>query len=162
MQKQPDESWRPVVYALRSLTPTEQRYAQIEKEALALTWACERFAEYRLGKSFHLHTDHKPLVPLLSSKSLDTLPARVQRFRMRLMRYQFSISHVPGKDLHIADTLSRAPTSQSTPSDDQFCHHVDNLVHFVTGSLPVTDERLQQISRLQDEDGVCQQLKQYC
>ena len=146
----------------KSLTPTEQRYAQIEKEALSLTWACERFAKYLLGKPFHLHTDHKPLVPILSSKSLDTLPARVQRFRMRLMRYQFSISHVPGKDLHIADTLSRAPTSQSTPSDDQFCCHVDNFVHLVTGSLPVTDERLQQISRLQDEDAVCQQLKQYC
>ena len=162
MQKQPDASWRPVVYASRSLTPTEQRYAQIEKEALALTWACERFAEYLLGKPFHLHSDHKPLVPILSSKSLDTLPARVQRFRMRLMRYQFSISHVPGKDLHIADTLSRAPTSQSTPSDDQFCHHVDNFVHLVTGSLPVTEKRLQQISRLQDKNEVCQQLKQYC
>jgi len=78
------------------------------------------------------------------------------------MRYQFSISHVPGKDLHIADALSRAPTSQSTPSDDLLCHHVDNFVHLVTGSLPVTDKRLQQISRLQDGDGVCQQLKQYC
>ena len=78
------------------------------------------------------------------------------------MRYQFSISHVPEKDLHIADTLSRAPSSQSTPSDDQFCCHVDNFVHLVTGSLPVTDECLQQISRLQDEDVVCQQLKQYC
>ena len=162
MQKQPDASWRPVVYASRSLTPTEQRYAQIEKEALALTWACERFAEYLLGKPFHLHTDHKPLVPILSSKSLDTLPARVQRFCMRLMRYQFSISHVPGKDLHIADTLSRAPTSQSTPLDDQFCCHVDTFVHLVTRSLPVTDERLQQISRLQDKHAVCQQLKQYC
>ena len=100
--------------------------------------------------------------PILSSKSIDTLVARVQRFRMRLMRYQFSISHVPGKDLHIADTLSRAPTSQSTPSDDQICHHVDNFVHLVTGSLPVTAEHLQQISRLQDKDEVCQQLKQYC
>ena len=152
MQKQPDASWRPVVYASRSLTPTGQRYAQIEKEALALTWACKRFAEYLLGKPFHLHTDHKPLVPILSSKSLDTLPARVQCFRMRLMPYQFSISHVPGKDLHIADTLSRAPTSQFTPFDDQFCHHVDNFVHLVTGSLSVTEERLQQISRLQDKD----------
>ena len=78
------------------------------------------------------------------------------------MRYQFSISHVPEKDLQIADALSWAPTSQSTLSDNQFCHHVDNFVHLVTGSLPVTDECLQHISRLQDEDGVCQQLKQYC
>ncbi|KAL4008446.1 hypothetical protein ACER0C_002298 [Sarotherodon galilaeus] len=34
-----EEGWRPVVYASRSLSPTEQRYAQVEKEALASTWA---------------------------------------------------------------------------------------------------------------------------
>ena len=52
VQRQSDGSLRPVVYASRSLTPTEQRYAQIEKEALALTWACERFQEYLLGMRF--------------------------------------------------------------------------------------------------------------
>ena len=67
-QKQSDGSYRPVVYASRALTPTKQRYAQIEKEALALTWACERFEEYLLGMKFQLHTDHKPLVPILGSR----------------------------------------------------------------------------------------------
>ena len=105
-QKQFDRSQRPVVYASRALTPTEQRYAQFRKEALALTWACERFEEYLLGTTFHLHTDHKPLVPILGSKSLDTLPVRVQRFCMCLMRFQYSISHIPGKDLATADALS--------------------------------------------------------
>ena len=59
-------------------------------------------------------------------------PAHVQRFHMRSMRYQFSISHVPGKDLHIADTLSWAPTSPNTPTDDHFRQQVDNFVHLVT------------------------------
>ena len=59
--------------------------------------------------TFHCETDHKPLIPLLSTKNLDELPPRIQRFRMRLMRYHFTISHVPGKSLIIADTLSRAP-----------------------------------------------------
>ena len=59
-----------------------------------------------MGLKFHVQTDHKPLVPLLSTKRLDELPLRVQRFRMRLMRFQFSISHVPGESLITADALS--------------------------------------------------------
>ena len=66
--------WKPVAYASRSMSETERRYAQIEKEALALTWACERFSMYLLGRRFQVETDHKPLVPLLGTKYMDTLP----------------------------------------------------------------------------------------
>lgn len=38
-----------VSYASKILSPTERRYAQIECEALALTWACEKFKEYIIG-----------------------------------------------------------------------------------------------------------------
>ena len=44
-QRQLDGSVKPVSYASKSLTPTEQKYAQIEKEALGVTWACEHFVE---------------------------------------------------------------------------------------------------------------------
>jgi hypothetical protein len=42
-QKMSDRKWIPFAYASRSLSPTEGGYAQIEKESLASTWACERF-----------------------------------------------------------------------------------------------------------------------
>ena len=67
VQEQNNGERRPVAYASRSMTPTEQRYAQIEKEALAITWACDRFADYLVGLRFHVETDHKPLVPLLGA-----------------------------------------------------------------------------------------------
>ena len=79
--------WRPVAFASRALTETESRYAQIEKEALVLTWSCEEFSSYILGKPVQLETDHKPLMPILGHKSLDSFPSRVLHFRLRLFHF---------------------------------------------------------------------------
>ena len=106
---------RPVAFVSHSMSDTELRYAQIEKEALA-TWACERLKDYLIGKEFSIETDHKPLVPMLSSKQLDSLPPRVLRFRLRLMQFNYTISHVPGKLLYTADALSCAPVTK--PDED--------------------------------------------
>jgi len=111
--QQQQNSWQPVAFASRALSDTERRYAQIEKEALALTWAVEKFSEYILGKCITLETDHKPLVPILGCKSLDTLPPHILRFRLRLMRFQYTIQHVPEKTFYTADTLSRVPIELS-------------------------------------------------
>ena len=86
LQRQPSGDLKPVPYVSRSMTPTEQHYVQIEEEALAFTWACERLSTYLTGLRFHIETDHKPLVPLFSTKRLDELPIRVQRFRLRMMQ----------------------------------------------------------------------------
>ena len=63
-------------------------------------------------------TDHKLLVHLLSSKSLDALPPRVLRFRLRFMRYNFTVTYTPGKHLCIPDALSRAPLPCSDDTTD--------------------------------------------
>ena len=44
--QQQGTQWKPIAYTSRSMSETETRYAQIEKEALATTWACERFSTY--------------------------------------------------------------------------------------------------------------------
>ena len=73
-QRQQNGDLRPISYISRALTDTEQRYAQIEKEALGITCTCERFQDYLIGMRFHIETDHKPLIPLFSSKPLNELP----------------------------------------------------------------------------------------
>ena len=70
-----EDDWKPVAYASRAMSETERRYAQIEKEALEVTWACEKFTDYILGRKFLIETDHKPLVPLLNLKQLDSMHA---------------------------------------------------------------------------------------
>ena len=67
LQEQDNKENKPVAYASRSMTSTEQRYAQIEREALATTWACEKFNDYILGKDILIETNHKPLMPLFGS-----------------------------------------------------------------------------------------------
>ncbi len=103
LQKEEGNGNRKVVaYASRSMTDCKSRYAEIEKVALALTWACDRFAQYVMGVHILLETDHKPLIILLGQKLLDQLPLRVQRFGLRLMRYSYAITYVPGNNLHTA------------------------------------------------------------
>lgn len=143
LQRQEDSHLKPVAYCSRALTDTEKRYAQIEKEALAITWACGRFSDFLVGITFHIETDHKSLVPLLGSKSLDEPPPRIQRLRMRLMTFSFSISHVTGKKLATADVLSRAPLrDRGQPEQEE---EVNLYVNMIMSILPATEKRLQEI-----------------
>ena len=144
------------------MTITEQQYAQIEKESLAFTWACERFSDYLIGLKFHIYTDHKPLVPLFSTKNLEELPVRVQRFRLRMLRFNFSISHVPGKQLTIADMLSRAPTEASDHNDHELEQESQVFVNSVIASLPASEQQLQRIKQFQQNNRVCKQMFQFC
>ncbi|KAL7870545.1 hypothetical protein SRHO_G00080420 [Serrasalmus rhombeus] len=160
LQRQEEGYLKPVAYSSRALTETEKRYAQIEKEALAITWACERFSDYLVGIRFHVETDHKPLVPLLGSKSLDELPPRIQRLRMRLMAFCYSISHVAGKKLATADVLSRAPLRESEQLKQE--EEIKLYVNMVMSTLPATEKRLHEIRKCQEGDEILSQVKKYC
>ena len=153
-----------VAYASRSMTNCESRYAQIEKEALALTWVCDRFAQYVMGVHVLLETDHKPLIPLLGQKLLDQLPLHVQRFRLRLMRYSYDIIYVPGKNLHTADALLRAPI-ENNHRDEDLGEEVETYVESVMYELQcnvASTALMTRIKQAYQEDPVCAQVIAYC
>ena len=155
--QQEGSEWKPIAFASRSMTDTETQYAQIEKEALATTWACEKFATYILGRKFQIETDHKPLVPL------DSLPPRILRFRLPLARFDYKISHVPGKLMYMytANTLSRAPLADKA-NDNELEQDTEKFIEVGVVTLPVSEGRLDQYRKAQDKDSLCSKVKTQC
>ena len=98
----------PIAYASRALSTTQQRYAQIEKEMLAVVFGCTKFHEYIYGvPNVKVESDHKPLETILK-KPLYQAPVRLQKMIMTVQKYSIDVVYHPGKYLVIADTLSRA------------------------------------------------------
>ena len=99
---------QPDCYASRALTDTESRYAQIEKEMLAITWSCDKFDQYLYGRDIvNIETDHEPLKSVFK-KEIHKSPKRLQRMRLAPQKYNLDVQYKKGTLMHIADPLSRA------------------------------------------------------
>lgn len=127
----------PVAYASRSLNKAERNYAQIEKELLAVVFGCTRFHQFVYGKQVHVESDHKPLESLFR-KTLSSAPPRIQRMMLKVQKYDLDLRYKAGKELYVADTLSRAADKVIQDEKDQF------EVFFIE-NLPITDAKIQKI-----------------
>ena len=107
----PDGSERPVAYASRTLNATERRYAQVDREALAVAFGTKKFHMYLFGRHFTIVTDHKPLLGLLNAAK--ATPAvcspRILRWSVDLGGYDYELVHRSGQSIPHADALSRLP-----------------------------------------------------
>jgi hypothetical protein len=123
-----------VTFASRMLTEIEKRYSQIEKEAYAVVWACERLYLYLLGKHFRSVTDNRA-VQLIFGNPKSKPPPRIQRWALRLMSFDFEIVHRPGNS-NIADYLSRNPIDTPKSSEQDADEYIAFLVeHAVPKSM---------------------------
>ena len=106
-----DGSERPIAYVSRSLSDTERRYAQLDKEALAIVFGVKRFHQYLYGREFKIYTDHKPLLGLLNStKAIPAMSSsRMQRWSLTLAAYDYQLDFRAGIKNSNADALSRLP-----------------------------------------------------
>jgi predicted aspartyl protease len=132
---------KPVAYASRSLSDTETRYAQIEKEMLSIVFATTKFHQYIFGKSISVYNDHKPLEAIFK-KPLLSAPMRLQRMLLKLQCYDISVNYQRGSDMQLADTLSRAYLPEQ-PGDGEEFEYV-NMTNFI----PISSTKYQEIQQL--------------
>ena len=146
---------QPVAYASRALTPTETRHAQIEKELLAIVFACDHFNMYIYGrKEVNIETDHQPLEAIMK-KPLYSAPERLQRMLLRLQKYNLLIKYKKGQQMYLADTLSRAYLEAS-----HICEAVQELEEIdLTTSLAISAEELQRMRHASADDLILQELR---
>ena len=141
--------------ASRSLTSAEKNYAVIEKEALGVVWGLEKFNYYICGAPIVVETDHKPLITLLGRKEVEKIPIRIQRFRIRLMRYSVEMVYIPGKLNIGADALSRYP-SKTTSTSNILEIEVNQLVE--STFVPGESVKLNKIRKIQEDDVIIKEV----
>ena len=146
---------RIISYASRSLTSTETRYSQTEKEALALVWACEKFHPYVYGIPFELVTDHKPLEVIYGPRSKPC--ARIERWVLRMQPYKFKVKYQPGPK-NIADPLSRLVSS--TGSGGKRSSQAEEYVRFVAVSATPSAMTTREVEEASADDEELAAVKQ--
>ncbi|XP_065190896.1 uncharacterized protein K02A2.6-like [Sycon ciliatum] len=118
-QQHDDQQWHLIQCGSRFLSDAETRYAVIELECLAVVWAVHKCRLYLSGAQFSLITDHRPLVPIINSYTLDQIEnSRLLRLIMKLRPYQVKASWRKGSEHVFADALSRHPVSIPTSDDE--------------------------------------------
>ena len=144
-----------MAYASPALTAAETRYAQIEKELLTIVFACECFEPYIYGHDLiQVESDHKPLEAIFC-KPLHSAPKRLQRMLLRLQKYSLHVTYKKVQDMFLADTPSRAFLPEVNTCE--FAKELEEVDH--RASLPVSQERWQQIRHASANDPVLQQLR---
>lgn len=109
---------RVIACASRSLTDTERRYPQTQREALAIVWGVEKFFYYLAGREFTIITDHKPMEFIFGNASPKTNKralTRAEAWSARLGQYRFLVKVIPSK-ANEADILSRMPVPTMQPT----------------------------------------------
>ncbi|GFO04959.1 retrovirus-related pol polyprotein from transposon 17.6 [Plakobranchus ocellatus] len=82
-----------------------------------------KFYHYTYARPVTAITDHKPLVSI-ANKPLSKAPKRLQSMFLNLQAFDYHLIYKPGAQLHVSDSLSRAPVS--TSDDVYTCNNISD------------------------------------
>ena len=129
-----------MTFACKAPTLSERNYSQIRKKLLVQVFGMEHNHHHVYVQKVILWTDHKPLVSI-SQKPLASVFKRLRCLLLQLQQYDCKIYYKPGKEMLLADTLSRAY------SEDYYRSATESEVIHATHFLPVPDHQLKELQR---------------
>ena len=141
-----DNTERPIANASKTLTATQKRYPQIQKEALSIIFALKKFHQFLYDRKFILVTDHKPLLSMFGPNTATPVLAanRLARWSLMLSQYNCTIEYRPTKQHGNADALSRLPAGPYLSVDgEEGDNDVDTVCTIMTISSQLQPYRTQ-------------------
>ena len=116
-------------------TEVQQRYHTTERETLAVIKCLAEVRWLVKGPEYPimLYTDHQALLKCLKSEDST---GRLARWQLALSEYDLDIFHVPGKDITIADGLSRLEGYPSAPPTP---HEVNDTAFMADDNIELTE-----------------------
>ena len=88
-----------------------------------------RLKQFLLGRRFTLQTDNKPLKYLFAPDEEDpkTASARITRWAIALVGFDYELKYTPGDQIPHADALSRMDFDKDEPDNDRVCFAINNI-----------------------------------
>ena len=81
---------------------------------MAVAWALHKTRHFTLGnEKLTVLVDHKALLKILGDRELANIEnPRILNLKQKTLRWRFGMEHVPGKDHHVEDAMSRFPVEK--------------------------------------------------
>ncbi|XP_050504417.1 uncharacterized protein K02A2.6-like [Diabrotica virgifera virgifera] len=136
-----------VACASRNMNDSEINYSQTEKELLAIYYATQKFHNFIYNFDVDVQSDHKPIISIMKKPISKIGSVRLQRLRLKLLKYRLNVYFVPGKDIHFADMLSRSSLNIETHDPEMF-----EMVHSVSKHLPMSQEKQSELRLATSQD----------
>lgn len=147
---------RPIAFASRNLSDAECRYAQIEKELLSIVFGTKRFHNIVYGYKIYVENDHKPLEPSFQKNISQIMSNRLQRLLLKLLPYDLEVKYIPGKNMYLADLLSRNFLN-GKPED---FIPLNEVVHCIETNFELSTPKFLELQKATCSDPMLERVKQ--
>jgi hypothetical protein len=139
LQRQQDQTLRPICYFSRQTSKMEEKYHSYELETLAVVDSMRRFRIYPLGIHFTVVTDCNAIRTTMTKR--DLIP-RVGRWWLLTQEYDFSVEYRAGQKMAHVDALSRNSLQKEINDHENefYVHHMSINENDWVLAAQLTDE----------------------